>query len=65
MFTNYFRWQRDRSVVVASVLAVMFLGVLNGLLAAIVFSLAMLIRSLATPRLAVLGRVGDARLREH
>ncbi len=59
VFTNYFRWQRDRTIVIASVLAVMFLGVMNGLLAAIVISIAMLIRSLAKPRLAVLGRVGE------
>jgi MFS superfamily sulfate permease-like transporter len=59
VFSIYFRWQRDRTIVVASVLAVMFLGVMNGLLAAIVISIAMLIRSLAKPRLAVLGRVGE------
>ena len=59
VFTSYFRWQRDRTVVIASVLAVMFLGVMNGLLAAIVISIAMLIRSLAKPRLAVLGKVGE------
>jgi MFS superfamily sulfate permease-like transporter len=58
VFTNYFRWQRDRSIAFAAVLAVMLFGVLNGLLAAIAFSLAMLVRSLATPRLSVLGRVG-------
>ena len=39
-------------------LAVMLFGVLNGLLVAIAFSLAMLLKSLATPRLSVLGRVG-------
>lgn len=59
VFTNYFRWQRDRTVVIASVLAVMFLGVMNGLLASIVISIAMLIRSLAKPRLAVLGQLGE------
>jgi sulfate permease, SulP family len=58
MFSNYFRWQQDRLVVVAAVLAVMVFGVLNGLLAAIAFSLAMLLKSLASPRLSVLGRVG-------
>ncbi len=59
VFSNYFRWHRDRTIVIASVLAVMFLGVMNGLLAAIVVSIAMLVRSLAKPRLAVLGRVGE------
>jgi MFS superfamily sulfate permease-like transporter len=59
VFSNYFRWRRDRLIVLAAVLAVMVFGVLNGLLAAIAFSLAMLVRSLATPRLSVLGRVGE------
>jgi MFS superfamily sulfate permease-like transporter len=59
VFRNYVRWRRDRSIALAAVLAVMIFGVLNGLLAAIAFSLAMLVRSLASPRLAVLGRVGD------
>jgi MFS superfamily sulfate permease-like transporter len=59
VFSNYLRWRRDRLIVLAAVLAVMVFGVLNGLLAAIAFSLAMLVRSLATPRLSVLGRVGD------
>jgi MFS superfamily sulfate permease-like transporter len=58
VFANYFRWQRDRQVALASVLAVLAFGVLNGLLAAIAFSLAWLIKSLASPRLSVLGRLG-------
>ena len=40
VFRNYFRWQRDRLVALAAVLAVMVFGVLNGLLVAIAFSLA-------------------------
>ena len=59
VFSPYLRWQRDRLIAVAAVLAVLVFGVLNGLLAAIAFSLAMLVRSLAKPRLAVLGRVGE------
>jgi sulfate permease, SulP family len=58
VFANYFRWQRDRQVALAAVLAVMVLGVLNGLLAAIGFSIAWLLKSLASPHLSVLGRVG-------
>jgi MFS superfamily sulfate permease-like transporter len=58
VFSDYFRWQRDRLVVVAAVLAVMTFGVLNGLLAAIACSLALLLKALASPRLSVLGRVG-------
>jgi sulfate permease, SulP family len=59
VFANYIRWQRDRLVACAAVLAVMILGVLNGLLAAIAFSLAMLLKTLASPRLSALGRVGQ------
>ena len=58
VFANYVRWHRDRVIAIAAVLAVMFLGVMNGLLAAIAVSIAILIRSLASPRLSVLGRVG-------
>jgi MFS superfamily sulfate permease-like transporter len=57
-FANYVRWHRDRLIAGAAVLAVMLFGVLNGLLVAIAFSLAMLLRSLARPRLSVLGRMG-------
>ncbi|MBS0580292.1 MAG: SulP family inorganic anion transporter [Proteobacteria bacterium] len=58
VFANYFRWQRDRTIVLVAALAVMLFGVMNGLLAAITVSIAILIRSLASPRLSVLGRVG-------
>jgi sulfate permease, SulP family len=58
-FADPFRWQRDRLVALAAVLAVMVLGVLNGLLAAIAFSVVMLLRSLSSPRLTVLGRMGE------
>jgi len=58
MFADYFRWQRDRLVVLTAVAAVFAFGVLDGLLAAIAFSVAMLLRSLANPRLVVLGRAG-------
>jgi MFS superfamily sulfate permease-like transporter len=40
------------------VAAVLLFGMLDGLLAAIAFSLAMLLHSLASPRLSVLGRLG-------
>jgi sulfate permease, SulP family len=57
VFAPYMRWQRDRLVALAAVLAVLALGILNGLLVAIAFSLVMLLRQLATPRLSVLGRL--------
>lgn len=58
VFRPYFRWQRDRLVTLTAVAAVIVFGMLDGLLAAIAFSLAMLLHSLASPRLSVLGRVG-------
>jgi MFS superfamily sulfate permease-like transporter len=58
VFRNYIRWHRDLPIALAAVLGVMIFGVLDGLLTAIAFSLALLIKSLATPRLSVLGRVG-------
>ncbi|HLW24261.1 MAG TPA: SulP family inorganic anion transporter [Steroidobacteraceae bacterium] len=59
VFRPYWRWQRDRGVSLMAVAAVLFFGVLNGLLAAIAFSLAVLLRSLASPRLSELGRWGE------
>jgi MFS superfamily sulfate permease-like transporter len=59
VFRPYFRWQRDRLVTVTAVAAVLGFGMLNGLLTAIVFSLGMLLRSLSSPRLSVLGRLGE------
>jgi SulP family sulfate permease len=58
VFRPYFRWQRDRLVTLTAVAAVLLFGMIDGLLAAIAFSLAVLLRSLATPRLSVLGRLG-------
>jgi sulfate permease, SulP family len=56
--TTYFRWRRDRLIAVIAVVAVLVFGMLNGLLFAIAFSLAMLLRALARPKLAELGRLG-------
>jgi len=58
VFHNYFKWHRDRIVVVVAVLAVIIFGVLNGLLIAIAVSVAILLQALARPRLSVLGRLG-------
>lgn len=58
-FAPYFRWRRDRVVVVAAALAVLFLGVLDGLLTGIAISLVMLLRGLSTPRVSELGRRAD------
>lgn len=59
VFAPYLRWHRDRLVLLAAVVAVLSLGILNGLLFAIAFSLVMLLRQLATPRLSVLGRLAE------
>jgi MFS superfamily sulfate permease-like transporter len=59
VFRNYFLWHRDRLVAVTAALAVMVLGVLTGLLVAIVVSVGRLLQSLARPRLSELGRVGN------
>ena len=58
-FRPYFAWRRDRLVVVAAAVAVVVLGVLNGLLAGIAISLAMTLRGLSEPRMSELGRRGD------
>ncbi len=58
VFRPYFRWRRDRLVTLTAVAAVLVFGMLDGLLAAIAFSLAMLLHSLSSPRLSILGRMG-------
>jgi len=60
VFKPYLLWKRDRLVALAAVLAVLAIGILNGLLVAIAFSLAMLLRQLATPRISVLGQLGSS-----
>lgn len=57
-FQPYLRWHRDGSLAVIAALGVLVLGVMNGLLVAIGFSLLMLLRGLASPRLSILGRRG-------
>jgi len=59
VFRPYFTWHRDRLVVIAAVLAVLVLGVLDGLLAAIAVSLMMLLRRLSESSVTVLGRLAD------
>src|SRR5476649_1709933 len=55
VFRSYFTLHRDRMVIVAAVAAVLILGVLDGLLAAVAFSLLML--RLAESKVTVLGRL--------
>ncbi len=59
VFRPYFIWQRDRLVALLAVAAVLWLGVLDGLLVSIGISLFMTLRGLAQARLAVLGRLDE------
>lgn len=60
VFRPYLQWKRDRLLALAAVVAVLSLGILNGLLVAIAFSLALLLRQLSAARLSVLGRLADS-----
>jgi MFS superfamily sulfate permease-like transporter len=53
----YIVWQRDRTVLFGAILAVLVLGVLDGLLAAVAISLLMLLRRLAQSSVVELGRL--------
>ena len=55
----YFRWRRDRLVVVVAVSAVLLLGALDGLLLSMAASLVLLVQGLARDRVTALGRLGD------
>lgn len=59
-FKPYFKWRRDRLVAIAAVFAVLILGVLDGLLAAIGISFVMMLRNMAETRVAWLGQLGDS-----
>jgi MFS superfamily sulfate permease-like transporter len=56
VFKPYLQWKRDRTLALSAVIAVLSLGILNGLLVAIAISLILLIRQFAMARLSVLGR---------
>lgn len=59
-FAIYFAWKNDRLIAVASVLAVLFLGVLQGLLAAVAISLVIMLRQISASALSRLGRLGQS-----
>lgn len=59
VFSSYFKWKRDRIVVVTAVIGVLVFGVLDGLLAAIVISIAMLLKRFAETKISVLGRLEE------
>ena len=60
IFRPYFVWRRDRLVIVASVIAVLWLGVLDGLLASIVISLMMMLKGFSESTVSVLGQLGES-----
>jgi MFS superfamily sulfate permease-like transporter len=55
VFRPYFAWRRDRTVALAAILAVLLLGVLDGLLVAVAISVGFMLRNLSIPRVAWLG----------
>ncbi len=55
-----FRIRRDQWVVVGAALGVLLLGVLNGMLAAIALSVALLLYDFSRPSISELGRVADS-----
>jgi len=55
----YFVWQRDRLIALVAFVAVLLLGVLDGLLAAIGVSLLLLLQSMSQARVSWLGRLGE------
>ncbi|MBB3180144.1 SulP family inorganic anion transporter [Variovorax sp. Sphag1AA] len=55
----YFSWRRDRLVALVAFVAVLLLGVLDGLLAAIGVSLLLLLRGMSTAHVSWLGRLGE------
>ncbi|XAH23131.1 SulP family inorganic anion transporter [Xylophilus sp. GW821-FHT01B05] len=56
----YFQWRRDRLVALVAVAAVLLLGVLDGLLAAIGVSLLLLLRGFSRTTVSWLGRLGQS-----
>lgn len=56
----YFRWNRDRRVVLTAVLAVLVFGVLNGLLIAVTLSVVLTLSRFSRPNLCELGRWQDS-----
>lgn len=59
VFAPYLKWRRDRFLALGACLAVLVLGVLDGLLLAIAVSLLWTLRNLSEPKVSVLGRLGD------
>ncbi|MCL1886830.1 MAG: SulP family inorganic anion transporter [Betaproteobacteria bacterium] len=59
-FTIYFAWQNDRLIAMVSVLAVLFIGVLEGLLIAIGISILIMLKQISKSTVSELGRLGQS-----
>jgi MFS superfamily sulfate permease-like transporter len=57
---RYFLWRRDRVLVICAVVAVLVLGVLDGLLVAVAISVMLMLRQMSSADIQVLGRLGDS-----
>ncbi len=60
VFRPYWTWRRDRLLTAAALVGVLVLGVLHGLVVAIVVSLLMTLRNFSVPMVSVLGRLRDS-----
>ncbi|KPA90222.1 sulfate permease-like transporter, MFS superfamily [Pseudomonas asplenii] len=56
---RYFVWRRDRFLAICAVAAVLLLGVLDGLLAAVAISLMLMLRQMSSAAVQVLGHLAD------
>ncbi len=59
-FEIYFAWKNDRLIAVVSVLAVLFLGVLQGLLIAVGISILIMLKQISASSVSELGRLGQS-----
>ncbi len=59
-FVPYFVWRRDRIISIVAVLAVLLLGVLHGLVAAVAVSMLLLLHQIGKSNLVQLGRLQDS-----
>ncbi|WP_223487454.1 SulP family inorganic anion transporter [Pseudomonas sp. A-RE-19] len=56
---RYFIWRRDRLLVICAVAAVLVLGVLDGLLVAVVISVMLMLKQMSSADIQVLGKMGS------
>ncbi|MFW0754691.1 SulP family inorganic anion transporter [Pseudomonas sp. H11T01] len=55
---RYFIWRRDRLLVICAVVAVLVLGVLDGLLVAVAISVMLMLRQMSSADIQILGQMG-------